>query len=47
MDSKVFGIGVEAYTVGSAEFVLKYAAANKDNRETSHPINFRCEVFAA
>ena len=30
VDSKVFGIGVEAYTVGSGEFSLAYAAANKD-----------------
>ena len=30
MESKVFGIGVEAYTVGSAEFALSYAAFNKD-----------------
>ena len=30
IESKVFGIGVEAYTVGSAEFALTYAAANKD-----------------
>ena len=30
VESKVFGIGVEAYTVGSAEFALCYAAANKD-----------------
>ena len=30
VESKVFGIGVEAYTVGSAEFSLCYAAANKD-----------------
>ena len=30
MESKVFGIGVEAYTVGSAEFSLSYAAANMD-----------------
>ena len=30
VESKVFGIGVEAYTVGSAEFTLGYAAANKD-----------------
>ncbi len=29
VESKVFGIGVEAYTVGSAEFSLSYAAANK------------------
>ena len=28
VESKVFGIGVEAYTVGSAEFALSYAAAN-------------------
>ncbi len=28
LESKVFGIGVESYTVGSAEFCLKYAAAN-------------------
>ena len=30
VESKVFGIGVEAYTVGSAEFSLSYAASNKD-----------------
>jgi len=30
VESKVFGIGVESYTVGSAEFSLSYAAANKD-----------------
>lgn len=30
IESKVFGIGVEAYTVGSAEFSLSYVAANKD-----------------
>lgn len=30
VESKVFGIGVEAYTVGSSEFSLSYAAANKD-----------------
>ncbi len=30
IESKVFGIGVEAYTVGSAEFALSYAAANVD-----------------
>ena len=30
VESKVFGIGVEAYTVGSAEFSLTYAAMNKD-----------------
>ena len=29
IESKVFGIGVEAYTVGSAEFALSYAAMNK------------------
>ena len=28
VESKVFGIGVEAYTVGSAEFALSYAAAH-------------------
>lgn len=28
VESKVFGIGVEAYTVGSAEFALSYAAQN-------------------
>ena len=28
VESKVFGIGVEAYTVGSAEISLSYAAAN-------------------
>ncbi len=30
VESKVFGIGVESYTVGSAEFCLSYAAAHKD-----------------
>ena len=30
VESKVFGIGVEAFTVGSAEFALTYAAMNKD-----------------
>ena len=30
VESNVFGIGVEAYTVGSAEFALGYAAVNKD-----------------
>lgn len=30
VESKVFGIGVEAYTAGSAEFCLSYAAMNKD-----------------
>ena len=30
VESKVFGIGVEAYTVGSAEFCLSYAAMNMD-----------------
>ncbi len=30
VESKVFGIGVEAYTCGSAEFTLSYAAANQD-----------------
>ncbi len=29
VESKVFGIGVESYTVGSAEFTLSYAAENK------------------
>ncbi len=28
MESKVFGIGVESYTVGSSEFYLNYAAKN-------------------
>ncbi len=28
VESKVFGIGVESYTAGSAEFTLSYAAAN-------------------
>ena len=28
VESKVFGIGVESYTVGSAEFALSYAAMN-------------------
>ena len=30
VESKVFGIGVEAYTAGSAEFSLTYAAMNKE-----------------
>lgn len=30
IESKVFGIGVEAYTVGSAEFALSYAATRRD-----------------
>ena len=30
IESKVFGIGVEAYTVGSGEFALAYAAMNMD-----------------
>ena len=30
IESKVFGIGVEAYTVGSAEFALSYAAINRN-----------------
>lgn len=30
IESKVFGIGVEAYTVGSSEFALSYAAFNRD-----------------
>ena len=30
LESKVFGIGVEAYTAGSAEFALSYAAMHKD-----------------
>ena len=30
VESKVFGIGVESYTMGSSEFALLYAAANKD-----------------
>ena len=30
VESKVFGIGVESYTTGSAEFCLSYAAMNKD-----------------
>ena len=30
VESKVFGIGVESYTVGSSEFALSYAAFNKD-----------------
>ena len=30
IESKVFGIGVEAYTVGSAEFALSYAAFNQE-----------------
>lgn len=30
VESKVFGIGVESYTVGSAEWCLKYAASRPD-----------------
>ena len=30
IESKVFGIGVEAYTAGSGEFSLSYAAFNRD-----------------
>ena len=30
VESKVFGIGVEAYTAGSGEFSLLYAAMNRD-----------------
>ena len=30
IESKVFGIGVEAYTVGSSEFALSYAAMHRD-----------------
>ena len=30
VESKVFGIGVEAYTAGSAEFALSYAAMHSD-----------------
>lgn len=30
IESKVFGIGVEAYTVGSSEFALSYAAMNRE-----------------
>ena len=30
VESKVFGIGVESYTAGSAEFCLKYAASRDD-----------------
>lgn len=30
VESKVFGIGVEAYTVGTAEFTLSFAAKHKD-----------------
>jgi len=30
VESKVFGIGVEAYTAGSAEFTLSFANAHKD-----------------
>ena len=30
VESKVFGIGVEAYTAGNSEFALLYAMANKD-----------------
>ena len=30
VESKVFGIGVESYTVGSAEFTLSFVASHKD-----------------
>lgn len=30
VESKVFGIGVESYTVGISEFALTYAAVNRD-----------------
>lgn len=30
VEAKLFGIGVESYTVGSSEFCLKYATASKD-----------------
>ena len=30
VEAKLFGIGVESYTVGSSEFCLKYAAENRD-----------------
>ena len=30
VESKVFGIGVESYTVGSAEFTMSFAAEHKD-----------------
>lgn len=30
VESKVFGIGVESYTAGSAEFTLSFAAAHRD-----------------
>ncbi len=30
VESKVFGIGVESYTVGNAEFTLSYAASRSD-----------------
>ena len=36
VESKVFGIGVEAYTVGSAEFSLSYAAANPGQVHPPH-----------
>ena len=29
VESKVFGIGVESYTVGSAEFALSFAATHE------------------
>ncbi len=31
VESKVFGIGVESYTVGNAEFTLSFAAEHKEN----------------
>ena len=52
VESKVFGIGLEAYTVGSAEFYLGYAATHKgvydllDNGHY-HPTEFVSDKISA
>ena len=53
VESKVFGIGVESYTVGSAEFSLSYAAMNKDkciplmDNGHYHPTEVVCDKIPA
>ena len=53
VESKVFGIGVEAYTVGSAEFALSYAAFNKEkciplmDNGHYHPTEMVCDKIPA
>ena len=39
VESKVFGIGVESYTVGSAEFALNYEMCIRDRRKANHQID--------